>query len=81
MRVSGGDDEEKYSAAKSNLMKAMERKADVDGLDSVFGFDAIESGERIGWLFNVCSVSLDRLAHVRTGPLLSSLCQKAFVCD
>jgi hypothetical protein len=58
MRVSGGDDEEKYSAAKSNLMKAMERKADVDGLDSVFGFDAIESGERVGWLFNVCSVSL-----------------------
>jgi hypothetical protein len=58
MRVSGGDDpsEDAQSQAQAALQRAIDTKAAVDGLDSAFGFDAHEAGERIGWLFNVCAV-------------------------
>jgi hypothetical protein len=57
MRVSGGDDEEdKQSEAQAALQRAIDNKTRVDGLDSAYGFDSHDSGERVGWLFNVCSV-------------------------
>ena len=57
MRVSGGgDDDDKQSEAQAALQRAIENKARVDGLDSSYGFDSHDTGDRVGWLFNVCSV-------------------------
>ena len=73
MRVSGGDDpsEDAQSQAQAALQRAIDTKAAVDGLDSAFGFDAHEAGERVGWLFNVCAV---RFAVHAVASLVLLLC-------
>ncbi len=84
MRVSGGDDpsEDAQSQAQAALQRAIDTKAAVDGLDSAFGFDAHEAGERVGWLFNVCAVRLGLHAaaslalpvYMVSAGLICSLC-------
>ena len=49
--------EDSTSERKANVQKAKETMDLTDRLDTSFGFDRHEEGERIGWLFNVVSSS------------------------
>ena len=49
--------EDSTSERKANVQKAKETMELTDRLDTSFGFDRHEEGERIGWLFNVVASS------------------------